>query len=124
MSKEAINVPQAPAAIGPYSHANVAGNLVFVSGQLPVKDGQLETQDIQAACRNCMDNIAAILDGAGSSLAKAVKLTIYLTDLADFAQVNEVYGSYFSGDYPARVCLQVSALPKGAAIEIDCIASL
>ncbi|MDO5033570.1 MAG: Rid family detoxifying hydrolase [Eubacteriales bacterium] len=124
MSKVAINVPQAPEAIGPYSHANVVGDLVFVSGQMPIKDGQLEMDDIQQACRNCMDNIAKILDGAGSSMAKAAKFTIYLTDLADFAAVNEVYGSYFSGDYPARVCIQVSALPKGAAIEIDCIASL
>lgn len=123
MSKTAVNSEKAPAAIGPYSHANVAGQIVYVSGQLPVNaEGELITDDIQAAAKACMENIRHILDASGSSLENILKCTIYLTDLGLFGQVNEAYGSFFQGDYPARVCVEVSALPKGAKIEIDAIA--
>lgn len=123
--KKAINASNAPEAIGPYSHANVSGNLVFVSGQLPIDDnGQLVLEDPGKACKACMKNIQKILVAAGSSLEQVVKCTIYLTNLADFGAVNEAYGSFFEKDYPSRVCVQVSALPKGATCEIDAIASL
>lgn len=122
MSKIAVHCEKAPQAIGPYSHANIAGNLVFVSGQLPVKDGVLEKEDISKATRNCMENIANILESAGSSLAEAVKLTIYLTDMKQFSLVNEAYGQFFEGNYPSRVCIEVAALPQGVPVEIDCIA--
>lgn len=122
MKKLAVNSEKAPAAIGPYSHANIAGDLVFVSGQLPVKAGKLITDDIGEATRACMENIRLILEAAGSSLDKCLKCTIYLCNLGDFGKVNEVYGSYFTSDYPARVCVEVSALPKGAAVEIAAIA--
>lgn len=123
MSKVAVNSANAPEAIGPYSHANTAGDLVFVSGQLPVDaEGQLILDDIQEATKACMENIRHILEAAGSSMDKILKCTIYLTDLGLFGQVNEAYGSFFSSDFPARVCIEVSALPKGATIEIDAIA--
>lgn len=122
MTKLAVNSEKAPAAIGPYSHANIAGDLVFVSGQLPVKEGKLITDDIGEATKACMENIRLILEAAGSSLDKCLKCTIYLCNLGDFGKVNEVYGSYFTADYPARVCVEVSALPKGAAVEIAAIA--
>lgn len=122
--KKAINCETAPAAVGPYSHANIAGNLVFVSGQLPVKDGKLETEDISQATKNCMENISMILKECGSDLEKIVRCNIYLTDLALFGEVNEAYGSFFKDNYPSRVCVEVSALPKGATVEIDCIAAV
>ncbi len=122
MSKITVHCEKAPKAIGPYSHANIAGNLVFVSGQLPVKDGVLEKEDISKATGYCMENIASILESAGSSLAEAVKLTIYLTDMKQFSLVNEAYGKFFEGNYPSRVCIEVAALPQGVSVEIDCIA--
>lgn len=122
--KKAINCETAPAAVGPYSHANVVGNLVFVSGQLPVKDGKLETEDITQATKNCMENISMILQECGSDLDKIVRCNIYLTDLGQFGEVNEAYGSFFKDNYPSRVCVEVSALPKGARVEIDCVAAV
>lgn len=120
--KEVFNSPKAPAAVGPYSHAAIAGDLIFVSGQLPVLEGEVK-KDVEEAAKACMENIKAVLEGIGSSMDKIIKCTIFLTDLGDFAKVNEVYGSYFEGDYPARVCVEVSALPKGVNVEIDAIAS-
>ncbi|GHT93016.1 RidA family protein [Spirochaetia bacterium] len=123
MSK-VIETKKAPGAIGPYSQGIDAGVLVFTSGQLPVNmaSGELETADIKQAAKNSLDNCKAILEAASSSLDKAVKTTVFLTDLADFAAVNEVYAGYFPGNPPARSCVQVAALPKGAKIEIEVIA--
>jgi 2-iminobutanoate/2-iminopropanoate deaminase len=123
MSK-VIETKKAPGAIGPYSQGIDAGTLVFTSGQLPVNmaNGELETADIRQATKNSLDNCKAILEAASSSLDKAVKTTVFLTDLADFAAMNEVYAAYFPGNPPARSCVQVAALPKGAKIEIEVIA--
>lgn len=123
MTRSIIQTDQAPAAIGPYSQAIVAQGLVFCSGQIPLipASGQL-AEGIEAQTRQVMDNLAAVLAGAGSSLEKLVKTTIFLTDLADFAVVNTVYGGYFSTSPPARSTVQVAALPRGARIEIEAIA--
>lgn len=123
MTRSIIQTDQAPAAIGPYSQAIVAQGLVFCSGQIPLipASGQL-AEGIEAQTRQVMDNLAAVLAGAGSSLEKLVKTTIFLTDLADFTIVNTVYGGYFSTSPPARSTVQVAALPRGARIEIEAIA--
>ena len=119
-----IQTSAAPAAIGPYSQGIDSGTLVFTSGQLPINtaNGELETADIKKATKNSLDNCKAVLEAADSSLAKAVKTTVFLTDLADFAAMNEVYATYFPGNPPARSCVQVAALPKGAKVEIEVIA--
>ena len=124
MTKQAIKTERAPAAIGPYSQAVRSGELVFLSGQIPLDPatGELVSGGIEAETRRVLDNLRAVLAAAGCSFQDVVKTTIYLTDLADFAAVNAVYGSYFSGDPPARATLQVTALPKGARVEIDAIA--
>jgi 2-iminobutanoate/2-iminopropanoate deaminase len=121
-----ISTENAPGAIGPYSQGVKIGSLVFTSGQLPIDmaTGELEVDDIKEATRNSLRNCDAILQAAGSSLAKAVKTTVFLTDLADFTAVNEVYGSFFEDAFPARSCVQVAALPKGAKVEIEVIAEL
>jgi len=123
MKKQVITPPGAP-VIGPYSPAVAAGPFLFVSGQIPLRaaTGELVAGDIRAATAQVMENIAAILAAADFSWADVVKTTIYLADLADFSTVNEVYGGYFPGDYPARVTVQVAALPRGARIEIDAVA--
>ena len=122
MSKRAIHTPAAPEAVGPYSQAIVANGLIFVSGQLPIdREGKLLTE-IRTATAQCLDNIRAILEAAGAGLEDLVKVTIYVTDLADFAAINEVYAGYFTKEPPARAFVQVVALPKGAPIEIEGIA--
>ena len=123
MNKKAIIVDGAPAAIGPYSHANIVGDLVFVSGQLPLADGELIT-DIPGATKAALDNLKIILEGAGSSLDKCVKVTVYLTDMNDFAAMNEVYATFFTQNEPARSAFEVAGLPKGAVLEIEAIAHL
>ena len=124
MAHQPISTTAAPAAIGPYSQAIVAGNLVFTSGQIPLDPAtqQLVTGDVRAQAERVMENLAAVLAAAGSSFAEVVKTTIYLADLGDFAVVNEVYGKRFSGAPPARSTVQAAALPKGARVEIDLIA--
>ena len=124
MSK-AIETKKAPGAIGPYSQGVDAGALVFTSGQLPINmiTGELETADIRQAARNSLENCKAILEAASVSLDKVVKTTVFLTDLADFAAMNEVYATFFPADPPARSCVQVSALPKGARVEIEMTAA-
>lgn len=116
-----IETNGAPAAAGPYSQAIRSGKTVWVSGQLPVDpaSGVLET-DIRKATDRCLDNIFAILAATGLAPADCVRLTVYLTDMADFPAMNEAYAARFASPYPARVCLGVSALPKGARIEIAC----
>ena len=126
MSPQAITTGQAPAAIGPYSQAVKAGNLLFVSGQLPIvpATGELLEGDIQAQTALVIENIAVILEAAGSNLDKVVKTEVYLADINDFAAVNETYGTFFNQSKPARQAMQVAALPKNAAIEISCIAEV
>jgi 2-iminobutanoate/2-iminopropanoate deaminase len=123
--KQAVSSPGAPKAIGPYSQAVRAGQLLFVSGQVPLDPatGQIVAGDIAAQTRRVFDNLAAVLDAGGRSFADVVKVTVFLADMNDFAAVNEVYGSYFSEPYPARATVQVARLPKDARVEIDLIAS-
>lgn len=121
---KAHSSPSAPAAIGPYSQAIEAGGFVFLSGQVPIdpKTGELVSGDIATQTDRVLDNLAAVLEAAGCSFADVVKTTIYLVDLGDFAAVNATYAKRFTGAPPARATIQVSALPKGARVEIDAIA--
>jgi 2-iminobutanoate/2-iminopropanoate deaminase len=123
--KQAISSPEAPKAIGPYSQAVRAGQLLFVSGQVPLDPatGQIVDGDIAAQTRRVFDNLAAVLKAGGRSFADVVRTTVFLADMNDFATVNEVYGTYFSEPYPARATVQVARLPKDARVEIDVIAS-
>jgi len=124
MSKKQIQTSDAPAAIGPYSQAIEAGGFIFYSGQIPLdpKSGNLVTGGIVEQTRQVMANMQAVLKASERGLSDVVKTTIYLTDLADFATVNEIYGEFFTDTPPARACVQVSALPKGSNVEIDWIA--
>lgn len=126
MALQVINTPAAPAAIGPYSQAVVAGNLLFISGQIPLDpaSGEVVAGGIAEQTRQVMANLAAVLAAAGTDFSKLAKTTIYLTDLSDFGVVNGIYGEYFSGVFPARATVQVAALPKGVAVEIEGIACL
>lgn len=121
-----INTNQAPAPIGPYSQAVAAGNLLFVSGQIPLhpETGALVTESIEAETKQVMENIKAILTEAGVDFSAIIKSSIFLTDMGTFAQVNEVYGAYFTANFPARETIQVAALPKNVNVEISVIASL
>ncbi len=123
---EIISTKNAPAAIGPYSQAVRTGGFVFCSGQIPLKvDGTFAEGDIKVQTKQVMENLKALLVASGSDFKKVVKTTIFLTDLNDFAAVNEVYGGYFDGENkPARATVQVSALPKGAKVEIECVAEV
>jgi len=126
MNISTINTKNAPAAIGPYSQAKEFGGVIYVSGQLPIDPitGELELGDVKAQTQLVMKNLAAIIEAAGSNMDKVLKATILLTDMAYFAQVNEVYAGFFAGSPPARICYQVTALPKGAAVEIDAICAV
>jgi len=121
-----VSTDRAPAAVGPYSQAVIAENLVFISGQLPLDPatGSFVPGEIEDRTRQCLKNVQAIAQAAGTSLERAVKLTVYLTDMDDFNRVNQAYAQYFPADPPARVAIQVAALPKGADIEIDAVVSL
>lgn len=120
-----IDTPKAPAAIGPYSQAMQAGNLIFVSGQLPINpaDGTMPS-DIKAQTRQSLENAKAILEAAGATFANVAKTTVFLADMSLFAPMNEVYAEYFSAPYPARCAFAVKELPKQALVEIEMIASL
>jgi 2-iminobutanoate/2-iminopropanoate deaminase len=122
--KKIISTPDAPAAIGPYSQAIRSGNFIFCSGQIPLdpKTGEMVADDIGAQTQQVLDNISSLLKSEGLSLGDVLKTTIFLTDLGSFQIVNEIYGSYFNNQPPARSTVQVSALPKGAKIEIEVIA--
>ncbi|MGI6605253.1 MAG: RidA family protein [Firmicutes bacterium] len=124
--KRAISTDKAPEAIGPYSQAIQIGNLLFTAGQIPVcpETGELVKGDIKAQTRQALKNVAAILEAAGTSMQNVLKTTVFLTDMADFAAMNEVYAEFFSEPYPARSAIQVAALPKGVAVEIETIAAL
>jgi reactive intermediate/imine deaminase len=121
MSKEPIHTSKAPAAIGPYSQAVRAGNTVYLSGQIPLdpKTMELVQGDVRAQARQVFDNLAAVAQASGGSLTNAVRLTIYLTDLAHFPVVNEIMAEYCQEPYPARVTIGVAQLPRGAAVEVD-----
>lgn len=123
MKKEIISTKKAPSAIGPYSQGMIVGDYIFTSGQIPLnpENGQLVTE-ISKATVQVMENLSAVLEAAGSSLEKVIKTTIFLQDLNDFEKVNEIYGDYFKDNLPARSCVQVAKLPKGATIEIEAIA--
>ena len=125
MTKEIVSTDQAPQAIGPYSQAVKACKLVFFSGQIPLDpaSGELVAGTIEDQTARVMENLKAVLAACQLSLADIVKTTIFLTDMADFAKVNAVYGSYFSQQPPARSTVQVAALPKGARVEIEAVAS-
>ena len=123
MNKKIISTDRAPAAIGPYSQAVAANGMIYISGQIPLDPGSMEmiSGDFQVQAKQVFKNLDAIAKAANSSLANAVKLTIYLTDLANFATVNEVMEEYIPAPFPARAAVQVSALPKGALVEVDAI---
>ena len=120
-----IETKSAPAAIGPYSQAKVAGGLVFASGQIPIDPatGNIEAADIAGQTRRAAQNLAAVLEAAGSGLDRVLKTTCFITDMNDFAAFNEVYAEFFPGR-PARSCVEVSKLPKGALVEIEAVAEL
>jgi 2-iminobutanoate/2-iminopropanoate deaminase len=122
--REAVSSPSAPAAIGPYSQAVKAGNLLFVSGQVPIDPatGQIVAGDIAQQTRRVFENLGAILTAADLSFDAVVRTTVYLADMNEFAAMNEVYATYFSAPAPARATVQVSRLPRDARVEIDAIA--
>jgi 2-iminobutanoate/2-iminopropanoate deaminase len=124
MTRDVVATTGAPAAIGPYSQAIKANGFVYTAGQIPIdpETRQLVEGDIRVQTERVMQNLAAILDAAGSSLAKVVKTTCFLVNLDDFAAFNEVYARYFTADPPGRSTVQVSRLPLGALVEVDCIA--
>ncbi|MDR1112103.1 MAG: RidA family protein [Deltaproteobacteria bacterium] len=123
--KKPVSTEKAPAAIGPYSQAIVRGDAVYVSGQLPIdpKTGQMPDRAADQA-RQSLENVKAILEAAGSSMGKVLRVGIFMTDLADFGAVNEVYATFLPEPFPARSTVQVAALPKGAKIEIEAVAGL
>ena len=123
MTKEIISTENAPQAIGPYSQAVKAGNLIFISGQIPLnpKTGDLVTKSIEDQARQVLDNVKSICEAAGQSLDDIVKISIFLTDLNNFAVVNDVMKEYFSEPYPARATVEVSGLPLGVNVEIEAI---
>lgn len=123
MAKEAIKTSKAPGAVGPYSQGIRAGDLIFVSGQLPANaEGVLIIDDIAAATRQSLENVNAVLSAAGAQMSDVVKATVFLTDMGDFSAMNKVYGEFFFDPFPARACIEVAALPKGAKVEIEVIA--
>ena len=123
MTKQIIATDQAPAALGPYSQGVAVDNLLFISGQLPIdpETGKLIDEDIAARTHRAVENLKAVAEAAGSSLANIVKTTIFLTDLADFQAVNSAYAQHFTTEPPARSTVQVAALPLGSNIEIEAI---
>jgi len=126
VTRTCIDTPLAPAAVGPYSQAVVHDGRIYSSGQIPLDPatGKLVSGDIAAQTRQVMENLRAVLEAAGSGLDRVLKSTVFVTDLGDFALINQVYGSYFPAAPPARSTVQVSALPLGARVEIEVVASV
>ncbi|MBV9465641.1 MAG: RidA family protein [Solirubrobacterales bacterium] len=124
--REPVNASNAPAAIGPYVHAIRSGGLLFCSGQIGLdpRTGDLAGATAADQAGRCLENLAAVCHAAGTSLGDAVRLTIYMTDMASFASVNDVYQSFFESDPPARVAIGVAALPRGAKVEIDAVVAI
>ena len=126
IKKEIVTAEKAPRAIGPYSAAVKAGNLVFTAGQLGIdpESGEFVPGGIEAETRQALLNLTAVLEAAGSSLGSVVKTTVFLRDMNDFGVMNVIYGEFFTGDYPARSAIQVARLPKDGAVEIEAVALL
>lgn len=124
MKNEIISTEKAPGAIGPYSQAIKAGNMIFCSGQIPidVMTGEFVSQDVAGQTEQVLKNLTAVLEAAGTDLNGVVKTTVFLADMNDFAAMNEVYGRFFSENKPARATVQAARLPRDARVEIDCIA--
>jgi len=122
--KTIIKPAKSPTAVGPYNHAVRVGDLLFCAGQIPINptDGNLIAGDIKAQTERVLENVKAILDDQKLTFANVVKSTVFMTNLADFAAMNEIYGKYFTGDFPARSTVQVAALPRGAQVEIEFVA--
>src|SRR3990172_1802281 len=126
MNRDVIHTDSAPKAIGPYSQAIRVGDFVFTAGQIALDPatGELAGATIEEQTRRALTNLKAVLEAAGSGMGKVVKTTVFLANLADFAKMNAVYGEFFPGNPPARTTLQVAALPRGALVEIECVAIL
>jgi 2-iminobutanoate/2-iminopropanoate deaminase len=126
IERETVQAPAAPPAIGPYSHAVRVGELLFCSGQIPLDplSGEIVGATAPEQARRCLQNLSAVCDAAGASLARAVRVTVYMTDLGAFKEVNEVYASFFAEQPPARVAVGVAQLPRGAYVEIDAVVAL
>ena len=124
--REPVSAPNAPAAVGPYVHAVRAGGLLFCSGQIGLdpRTGELAGPTAGYQAGRCLENLAAVCDAAGATLGDAVRITVYLTDITSFGEVNEVYASFFETDPPARVAVGVEALPLGAKVEMDAVVAL
>ena len=124
--REIVNAPTAPEAVGPYVHAVKAAGLLFCSGQIPLdpRSGEMVGTTPADQAGRCLENLAAVCQAAGTTLGDAVKITIYTTDMTAFASVNEVYASFFESEPPARVAIGVSALPRGAQVEMDAVVAL
>ena len=125
-NRESVTAIGAPAAVGPYVHAVKAGGLLYCSGQIPLhpETGELVGETTAEQAGRCLENLQAVCSAAGATLADAVKITVYLVDMDDFTAVNEVYGSFFESDPPARVAVAVARLPRGASVELDAIVAL
>ena len=124
MDRQVVATDRAPGAVGPYSQGIVAGDFVYTSGMLALDPGtgELVGEDIGAQTRQALTNIRNILEAGGSSMDRAVKITVFLTDIGDFAEMNAVYAEFFSADAPARATVEIGPLPKGALVEIDAVA--
>ncbi|MDU0482076.1 RidA family protein [Staphylococcus chromogenes] len=120
-----INTQQAPAAVGPYSHASVVNGLVYTSGQIPLNlEGNIVSDDVESQTKQVFENLKAVLEAAGSDLEHVVKVLVFLSDMENFQKVNEVYGTYFTSHKPARSAVEVARLPKNVKIEIEVIAEV
>ena len=126
MSRSIVHTSKAPASVGPYSQAVRCGNMLFVSGQVPLdpESGELVLNSFAEQCHRVLLNLKIILEAGGSALGNVLKVTIYLQNLAQFNELNEIYSEYFDASKPARACVEVSALPKGVAVEMDAIAEI
>jgi 2-iminobutanoate/2-iminopropanoate deaminase len=124
--RESITAPDAPAAVGPYTHAVRIGDLLFCSGQIPLdpRTGELVAGTVADQTGRCLENLAAVCNAAGATLGDAVRLTVYTTEMASFKAINEVYESFFESDPPARVAIGVAELPRGAKVEIDAVVAI
>lgn len=122
MEKKQVHTDKAPAAIGPYSQAIDLGGLVFTSGQIPVAPDGSVSDDVAEQTRQCLENLSAVLEAAGSSMERVIKATVFITDMDQFGTINQVYAGFFGQPYPARSCVQVAKLPKGVSVEIEAVA--